>query len=756
MPRANQISVGPNDNWAAAISGAGPDTEVLLEDGVYNLASGTIFIESSALTIRGASGDRGAVVIQGPGYGVAGEGFMLGGSDITIADLTMSDIRDHAISIKPELGASQIALYNLHLVDIGTQHIKASAAADNVDGIVACSSIGYTDGGALGDYNGAIDIHRAVDWIIRDNHIYNITGDGSSCNASDPNDCGYTTAPAIYLWNNSRGGLIERNMLVNNARNIALGLDRVHVGAVVRNNFIYNPGDALGGIELSTASDILVEHNTVIIGGSHPGAIEFRAASTIEVRNNLLSKDLWFKGGNDAITSNGNIVDATTADFVSPGWPHIDARSRAVGAGVTSQLGFDLDGDRRDGNWDVGADQLHYVIAGPEPEPEPITPPAGRLTPSDLSYVGAFMAPAGAPNRGFAYGGRAAAFNPLGDPDSDDGFDGSLFLSGHTTNEMVGELTIPTPAQHQGTTVGLPVADVLQQPADITDGRGAQYVGSSERGGLDDFRVGGLEVVLDGPGGPRLHWAIWQYYNNGYSDVAGHGHSTLNLSDPDPQGPWYLANFKSNETAGYLFSVPEPFADQYLSGRRLIAGWQDHESSANSSWGPPFFAFDPPATAPPESRIAADALTNYPYPDHFLTPETVTSLTPGAAWVAAPDGRAAIVTVGNRAGTVRYGLPEPGDCSQYHGYHGDPYEPQVMFYDPADLAAVTSGELQPFQVRPYLTWNPAEHLVPTCDWLLSSISHDEQSNRIYVVQVGADTSQSVYEPLPVIHVFEVG
>lgn len=816
--RTRQILVGPDDDWAATIRQAEAGTEILLADGSYNLTSGTLFVEPSSLTIRGASGDRDAVVITGPGYDQPGQGLMIAGTDVTVADLTITDFQSHAITIKPELGASRFTAYNLHLVDIGTQHLKASAGNDNPDGVAACSAIGYTPGGARGDYNGAIDIHRAINWTVRDNYIYNIAGDGSSCNAADPTDCGYLTAPAIYLWNNSRGGVIERNVLVNNARNISLGLDRNHVGGVVRNNLIVNQGDVLGGIELATAQDVLVEHNTVLVGGDHPGAIELRASSDIRLVNNLLSKDVWFKGGNQAIMTDGNIVDATTADFASPGRPQLAVGSRAIGAGVASEAISDIDGDARLGRWDVGAD--HFTAgAGPEPEPrpapqpepgpaplpepepkptpepgpapcpnpppepgpeptpepapepepapqpeprpgpdlpepEPDQPSPGRVSLSDFDYVGSFTVPAGVANRGFAYGGRAAAFNPDGDPGSDDGFDGSLFLSGHAINEWVGEIGIPIPQPHEGSSAGLPIARLLQAPADITGGRGTAYIGGGDRGGLDDFRIGGLEVV-DSPNGPRLHWTAWQYYNNGYNDVAGHGHSSLDVSNPEPQGPWFLGDFKNNETAGYLFSAPRWFADRHLSGMTMLTGFQAHEGSANSSWGPPFFAFEPPNVAPPEQRLPTIELTNYRYPDYSLNPESLTSKSPGGAWVTTSDGRSAIVTVGHQAGSVRYGLPQPNDCSQHQGYHGDPYRPQFQFYAPDDLAAVAAGDLAPHEVEPYLSVDPRRYLIPTCDWLLSSISVDPSSGRVYVVQVEADTSQSIYEPLPVIHVFDL-
>lgn len=50
--------------------------------------------------------------------------------------------------------------------------------------------------------------------------------------------------------------------------------------------------------------------------------------------------------------------DATSDDLVAPGTPHLPTGSRAIGAGVSSDVDHDIDGDPREGRWDVGADQF--------------------------------------------------------------------------------------------------------------------------------------------------------------------------------------------------------------------------------------------------------------------------------------------------------------------------------------------------------------------------------------------------------------
>jgi len=178
-PRLRQVPANPS-NWIGLIEGALDGDEILLADGVYNLNQYAVQI-TKQITVRGASGNRAAVRVQGQGYGVGGEGFMIHAQNVTIADLTMTAIRNHAISIKGESGAEAPHVYNVHLYDIGTQHIKGTPGDGVGNGVVACSRIGYTTGGVKGDYINAIDIHRGIGWIVRDNEIYNIWGDGTGC-----------------------------------------------------------------------------------------------------------------------------------------------------------------------------------------------------------------------------------------------------------------------------------------------------------------------------------------------------------------------------------------------------------------------------------------------------------------------------------------------------------------------------------------------------------------------------------------------
>jgi hypothetical protein len=353
-PRAHQVTVGPHDDWIGAIERAGPDTEVVLRRGRYDLGSHYAVQIHDDVTVRGETGDPADVVVRGRGYGPRSEGLMVVGSRVTIAELSVTQVRNHAVSVKGELGAKAPHLYRLRLFDTGTQQVKLTPAGSS-DGVIACSEIFYNPGAARGDYVDAIDLHGAVDWSIRDNYIHGINGDGTGCEVDA--DCGtYVSGPAILVWNHSRGTVVERNVLLDNYRNISFGLGTGHEGGVIRNNFVERrrPGDA--GIELQGAVGARVTHNTVRVAG-YKGALELRDSSEAVLVNNLLSAPVWNRGS-ATFQEAGTIGDAADRDFAAPEDYRLRPGSRAIGAGVPApDVATDIEGHPRHDRYDVGCFQ---------------------------------------------------------------------------------------------------------------------------------------------------------------------------------------------------------------------------------------------------------------------------------------------------------------------------------------------------------------------------------------------------------------
>jgi class 3 adenylate cyclase len=70
--RVRQVSANPS-NWIARIEGAQSGDEVLLADGTYSLNQYAVQI-TQPITVRGASGNRAAVRIQGRAMGLRARG----------------------------------------------------------------------------------------------------------------------------------------------------------------------------------------------------------------------------------------------------------------------------------------------------------------------------------------------------------------------------------------------------------------------------------------------------------------------------------------------------------------------------------------------------------------------------------------------------------------------------------------------------------------------------------------------------------
>lgn len=392
-PDGTIIEVGPGDDLANAIAQASMGSTVRIADGTYDVGPDGLWVGADFVTIRGASGDRAAVVIDGA-YQQAGGGLLnvSGRTGTTIAHLTLRHARYHLVHVTggPRGPSTNTTLYDLHLVDPGEQAVKINSNYDfdSDGGELACSRIELTDEGraqvmmyeSAGTfcYTGGVDAHRARDWTIRDNVI-----EGFWCSNE------YLSEHAIHLWRGCRDTVVERNVLVDNARGVGFGLGMPadgrtydddpcpgiavaeHYGGLIRNNFIVatrpelfaSPSGMDVGIALESACGATIVHNTVASAMPPYSSMEWRfAESNPRVVNNLVTHNLRDRDG--AVAERvSNVENATPDVFVDLSGHDVHlAASAAVaidqGAPEGADLaGADFDGDAREGAPDVGADE---------------------------------------------------------------------------------------------------------------------------------------------------------------------------------------------------------------------------------------------------------------------------------------------------------------------------------------------------------------------------------------------------------------
>jgi hypothetical protein len=360
---------------------ARPGDTIQLSDGLYPLPQ-TLVFRTPGVTLRSRSGNRLGVVLDGQ-YGI-GDVLLLQRSDITIADLTLTRSNWHLVHVVPDGGSSSgTTLHNLRAIDGGQQFIKVNQAngqfADG--GVVRCSSLEMTDVGRTyvrdNCYTGGIDILHTRGWQISANIL-----SGFWCDAG-------LSGPAILAWSGSRDTIVDRNVIINSARGIGLGLGSGiegrtysdspcggapnigHYGGAVTNNFIMANdarlfASAAGfdtGIGLEQSCETTVAHNTVAATAApHSSSIEWRFASTTAlVANNLVTHALLPRDGARASLA-GNVVNAPLSLFVDVAGANLHllpGATAAIGTGavLTPPLSSDIDGDTRDAAPDVGADE---------------------------------------------------------------------------------------------------------------------------------------------------------------------------------------------------------------------------------------------------------------------------------------------------------------------------------------------------------------------------------------------------------------
>jgi hypothetical protein len=328
---ARTVRVATVPQLEAAVRAAQPGTTILIGDGQYRLDA-MLHIAVPHVVLRGAGGDAARVVLRGDGMAErrVGVAISVGAPDVVIADLTVGFVGYHGIQVRGESGASRVVLHNVHVLDTGQQLVKGSVSSgpDHADdGLVACSLFEYTDH-APSDYTNGVDILAGRGWTVRDNRFERIRGPASGR---------WAAGPAVLFWANSQDTVVERNVIVDSFRGIALGLgpgasdlarngERVldHQGGRIRNNVIVNlHAWADEGIEANSAAGVSIEHNTVLTEGRVDWSISLRfPATAAAVRNNLTSRPIVLRNGGRARLE-GNVqeaglnwfVDAAAGDF---------------------------------------------------------------------------------------------------------------------------------------------------------------------------------------------------------------------------------------------------------------------------------------------------------------------------------------------------------------------------------------------------------------------------------------------------------
>ena len=327
-PRGEVVTVSNVHSLIDAVEGAKAGQTILVSDGHYFMPR-YVEIRADDVTLRGASGFRERVVLDGAR---SKHGELLGVRrcrSVTIADLTIQNVKWNGFKINSETGVQDLTIHNCIIHNIwqrGVKGVKVPFENREVLRPKRCRiqyCLFYNDRPkrlsddeadiARGNYIAGIDVMYAKDWIISDNVFVGIqgrTGEGRG---------------AIFLWFDTQDCVVERNIIID--CDVGLQLGNPHraggveyhcVRCVARNNFITRAPEA--GIVTVYTKDCRVLHNTVHDPHSRMGRLlrTVFVNDALVVAGNLLSGPAMSHESSSAVRFTNNPVGDLTSAFVDP------------------------------------------------------------------------------------------------------------------------------------------------------------------------------------------------------------------------------------------------------------------------------------------------------------------------------------------------------------------------------------------------------------------------------------------------------
>lgn len=383
VPTENVVYVSTVSELQHAAATAEPYTTIIIAEGTYQL-NFTILLDKEGMTLMGATPNREDVVLLGNGFrGERGRdprtALQIYSPNVTVANLTIKDFSLQGIAVQgwEDPTPHNVHIYNVGFIDIGQHNFKVNKKDDRPhpeNGIIEYCYFNQiqdidpnrNDSTGVGNYVGAIDAHKIKNWIIRDNIILNNRG------GSGGGDGG------IFVWMDSIGTIIERNLLIGNNKGISIGNWHLaneenfwhHTGGVVRNNFIVlnQPQGYVVGMEIAKVNGLKVYNNTI----AHFDANYFRGIrylhedNVLEIKNNIVRGKLSDEGSAELKDNATSVPDTWFRDFANGDLRLTKEGFQAIRSlldddepdFVPPEVTDDFFGNARKGRHEIGAHQL--------------------------------------------------------------------------------------------------------------------------------------------------------------------------------------------------------------------------------------------------------------------------------------------------------------------------------------------------------------------------------------------------------------
>ncbi len=375
------------------------------------------------------------------------------------------------------------------------------------------------------------------------------------------------------------------------------------------------------------------------------------------------------------------------------------------------------------------------------------------LDPSSIVYLGAFRLPEDwkTEREMFSYGGEAMAYCEE---------HSSLYVTGHNWYTYVAEISIPEPVI-SGSIEELNRAE-LHQP--LTDIRNSLF----DRWVLEIPRVG-LEVVDE-----ELFFCWGAHYQED-QQFGTHGVTGLDLANPTADTVCLIGDNNNYATNDYMFRIPSEWADEYAKGCDLATG--RFRDGGWSGMGPSLFAVCSEDIRSADMDAAVDALALIRYDDSYngdegakLSGYSHADSWTGGAWIVSDSGTAVVFAGTHGYGETWYGFangvvyPTEGAENEVYpdvpnwpydqrGWWNDDFRACLLFYDPAHLAQVASGDIPANEIQPYACIDISNYLLRAHEETemqhIGGIAYDPTGNRLFIQELFAD------QDMPIVHVFSI-
>ena len=305
----------------------------------------------------------------------------------------------------------------------------------------------------------------------------------------------------------------------------------------------------------------------------------------------------------------------------------------------------------------------------------------------------------------FNYNNEGVAFNPTNN---------SLFLGGYGFESSIGEVGIPSSIVNSTNINNLATASILQAPLELWPVNGQSLIPNVSglvAGDSSGVCLGGLQVVNG-----QLIGTLWDYYDPDGSATVSHFRidSPNNLATSTIEGMFTVGTNGLNGGFydGYMGAIPAAW--QSALGAPYLVGSVTQTTIERTSNGPGAFGFNPStlSTATPTTTVPYLYYpSSYPLGGGYMSTNPLFNGNTNISGVFFAPGSSSVLFFGSvGTNTITYGTGSAANDTSRgggkgpHSVNGD-YAYQAWAYNANDFLAVEDGQMQPWQLQPYATWN---------------------------------------------------